>query len=290
MSPEKTGVGGGGHKRNLYKKGVDKKGADEPVGAELLYGLHPVAEALAAGRRRFMEAVVADSRPSRRLEAILGRLEGAGVAVQKRPSAQLSAMVGTDFHQGVVARVSAYPVKFLAAAADLPPPSGRNSFLLLLDGIVDPQNLGALIRTAVCAGVDAVILPRDRAAAPTPAVSRASAGAMEHAHIALVTNMARTIGMLKADGIWIAGLDREGRQSLYDADLTGPLALVVGGEGRGVRPLVLKNCDFLLSIPQRGPIDSLNASAAGAVALYEAFRQRGADAGPLTSKPNTEGI
>ena len=147
----------------------------------------------------------------------------------------------------------------------------------MLDSILDPQNLGGLIRTAVCAGVDAVILPKDRSATPSPAVSKASAGALEHARVIQATNLVRSMALLKEAGIWITGLDRAGDPSIFQSDFNGPVALVVGGEEKGIRPLVKKHCDFLATIPQQGPIDSLNASAAGAVAIYEAFRQRHLD-------------
>jgi 23S rRNA (guanosine2251-2'-O)-methyltransferase len=141
----------------------------------------------------------------------------------------------------------------------------------MLDHIVDPQNLGAVIRTALCVGVDGVILPKDRCASPTPAVSKASAGALEHIRL---TNMVQTIQHCKRAGIWIIGLQKEAAQSIYSGDLTESIAIVLGGEQKGIRPLVQMNCDFMVSIPQRGPVGSLNASAAAAVAMYEAFRQR----------------
>ncbi|UCF91775.1 MAG: 23S rRNA (guanosine(2251)-2'-O)-methyltransferase RlmB [Desulfobacterales bacterium] len=147
-------------------------------------------------------------------------------------------------------------------------------FLLLLDGILDPHNLGAIIRTALCAGVHGVIIPRDRAASPTPAVSKASAGALEHVRLIQVTNLVRTVQALKEKGLWIYGLDRSGEHSIFASDLTGPLALVIGGEQRGIRPLVKKNCDLVVAIPQVGPMNSLNASVAAAVAMFETFRQR----------------
>jgi 23S rRNA (guanosine2251-2'-O)-methyltransferase len=145
---------------------------------------------------------------------------------------------------------------------------------LILDGVVDPQNLGALVRTAVCAGLGAVVLPKDRAARPGPAVSRASAGALEYARVVVVPNIVATIQALKPLGLWIAGLDKNEGKPLFASDLSGPLAIVVGAEGKGIRPLVRRHCDFLVAVPQTGPIDSLNASVAGAVVIYESWRQR----------------
>ena len=151
------------------------------------------------------------------------------------------------------------------------------SFLLIADGIQDPQNLGALLRTALCAGVDAVIIPRNRAAPPTPTVSRTSAGALEHLQLVRATNITDVIKDLKKNNLWIIGTDLSAETSVFNADLNVPLALIIGSEGKGIRPLVKKNCDLLVSIPQRGSLGSLNASAAGAIVMYEVFRQRTPD-------------
>jgi 23S rRNA (guanosine2251-2'-O)-methyltransferase len=150
----------------------------------------------------------------------------------------------------------------------------------VLDGIVDPHNLGAIVRSALCAGVAAVLIPKDRCAGPTPAVSKISAGALEHIRLVQVTNLVRSLAILKSHGRWVAGLDRRAPLSIFSADMRLPLALVIGGEERGLRTLVRKTCDLMVSIPQSGGIDSLNASAAAAVALYEIRRQRGVDSRP----------
>ncbi len=144
----------------------------------------------------------------------------------------------------------------------------------MLDNIQDPQNLGAIIRTALCVGIHGVVVPKDRSASPTPAVSRASAGALEHIRLVRVTNLVQTIKHCKSRGLWVMGLQQNAVQSIYAADLSGSIAIVLGGEQKGIRRLVEKNCDFMVSIPQLGTLNSLNASAAGAVAMYEAFRQR----------------
>ena len=136
------------------------------------------------------------------------------------------------------------------------------------------MNLGALIRTALAVGMMALITPRDRCAPPTPTVSSASAGALEHMTLVQVTNLARALGRLQEKGIWIFGLDHRAELDCFQSDFTGPAALVIGGEGKGIRPLVKKSCDHLVSIPQNGPVTSLNASVAGAVVMYEAYRQR----------------
>jgi 23S rRNA (guanosine2251-2'-O)-methyltransferase len=246
---------------------------------EILYGIHPVTEAIRAGRRKMLTLFLAE-KGSPRLASLTDLAGSAGIPVEKRSAADLNAMAGAGGHQGVAARVGPFPLPDLSApqqVTDLSDLSGGPPFLLLLDSILDPQNLGALLRTAVCAGVDGVILPKNRSAAPSPAVSKASAGALEHARLFQTTNLVRAMEMLKAAGLWITGLDRSGDRSIYRCDFTGPVALVIGGEEKGIRHLVKQHCDFLATIPQAGPIDSLNASAAGAVALYEAFRQRHPD-------------
>ena len=187
---------------------------------------------------------------------------------------QFDKMVGNAFHQGISAKVNPYPftpLNTLIAKTDI---TGEAPFLLLLDHVTDARNMGALVRTAVCAGVTGIITTKDRAAPITATVCQASAGAVEHAQIARVTNMVTTIKALKQSGLWIAGLDKAARQSVFEQNLSGPLAVVIGSEEKGIRPLVKKNCDFLLAIPQQGAVDSLNASVAGGIVMYEIFRQR----------------
>ncbi len=241
---------------------------------EIIYGVHPVYEALAARRRRIYEIYLAKEKNAARFGRILKLAGSRGIAHQILETGDFSGLVGTVRHQGVAARVSPYsPSSF----SDLLPTVRRgngNFFLLMLDNILDPQNLGAVIRTALCAGVDGVVVPKDRSASPTPAVSKASAGALEHLRLSRVTNLVQTIKQCKNSGMWIIGLQRDATQSIYAGDLTGSIALLLGGEQKGLRPLVKNNCDFLLSIPQQGPLDSLNVSAAAAIAMYEAVRQR----------------
>ena len=162
----------------------------------------------------------------------------------------------------------------IADILDRDPPGTGPLFLIILDNVVDPHNLGAIIRSALAVDVDGIIIPKDRAVGPTPAVSKASAGMLEHASLSRVTNIVATIKILKEKGLWLFGLDSAATQSLYDSDLSGAAALIVGGEEKGIRPLVKKNCDVLLSIPQSERVESLNASVAAAVAMYEVFRQR----------------
>lgn len=254
---------------------MGRKDRRTPASArEMLYGYHPVMEALVAGRRT-VETLLLDRRlPSERQGRIVELAAGRNIPVDVRSADDLRKACGSDQHQGVVMAASKLPL------ADLEPLVARirehtdACLLVLLDSIVDPHNLGAIVRSAHCAGADALVIPKDRAVGATPAVSKASAGALEHVQLCQVTNLATTIGWLKGQGVWVAGLAMEGPQTVFQADLDGPLALVVGGEEKGLRPLVRQECDYLVSIPLCGRVDSLNASAAAAVVLYEAYRQR----------------
>jgi 23S rRNA (guanosine2251-2'-O)-methyltransferase len=241
---------------------------------EILYGIHSVLEALRAGRRHFFELYVAKDNVSKRLGKVVDAADVLNVPVKRVNTARLESMTGTDHHQGICAQTSLYPLVGIAEIVGRAEASPAGCFLLLLDNVIDPHNLGALVRTALCAGIDGVVIPKDRSASPTPTVSRASAGALEHISLVRVSNMVNTIKVLKKKGVWIAGLDIAASRSVYLSDLTGSIAVVIGGEEKGIRPLVKNNCDILMSIPQSSRINSLNASVAGAVVVYEAFRQR----------------
>ena len=240
---------------------------------EYLYGVHPVLEALSAYRRRFMEIWITGKYLDQRRSQLVALARKRGVPIRKVSAERLRSQVGPVVHQGIAALVK--PLPFVLLTKVLPPKS--KSFApgiwLLLDNITDPNNLGAIIRTALCAGVKAVIIPKDRSAPPSPAVSKASAGALEHVALCRVVNLAETIKRLKAHGIWVAGLDADAKYNLFNHDLTGPMGLVIGGEEKGIRPRIKKECDFVLSIPQVGAVSSLNASVAAAVVIFEAFRQ-----------------
>ena len=245
--------------------------ADQPT---ILWGFHPVSEALRARRRKFYALYLTSDRKDKRSEALLEMAEAQGASIQIVSMLQLTAMVGHDRHQGIGAKVSGYPLCSLDEILASARAAMKNPFILVLDQIVDPQNLGAIARTAHCAGIHGMVTPKKRSAPPSPAASKASAGALEHMPMAYVTNLANALKRLKSQGLWIAGADHQGAMSVFEADLSGPLAIVIGGEEKGIRPLVKKQCDFTLSIPQTGPIGSLNASVASAVIMYEAFRQR----------------
>ena len=244
------------------------------VKTEILYGFHPVYEALRAGRRAFHEIYILKQTHNRRMEPIRKAAGRQNILLKEASPEELQAIAGDVSHQGVLARVSVYPLVDAANLSVNVLSATRSPFFLLLDHIVDPHNLGAIVRSALCAGVDGVIIPKDRSAFPTPLVSRISAGALEYMRVAQVNNIVRFVKTLKHQDIWIIGLDPNAEQSIYRTDLTGAIGLVVGGEQKGIRALVKRNCDVLISIPQNGPVGSLNASVAGAIAMYEAFRQR----------------
>ena len=241
---------------------------------EIIYGYHPVFEALRAARRKIFEVQIAGDKPSGRLEKVAALAASLNIDVSMVKTSRLNQSTATAQHQGVGAAVSLFPLKNIDHIIDKLGSAHQSQLLVLVDSVLDPQNLGAIIRTAVAVGVDAVVIPKNRSASPTPAVSKASAGALEHVNLARVTNMVTAIKTLKAKGIWIFGLDRAADVSMYSADLAGPVAVVIGGEEKGIRPLVKQHCDSMVSIPQRGLVNSLNASAAAAVVMYEILRQR----------------
>jgi 23S rRNA (guanosine2251-2'-O)-methyltransferase len=239
---------------------------------EVLYGVHPVEEALKAGRRRFDHVLVARERQDERLERLVNLCRQAGVRVRQESREQLTLMAKTAGHQGVVALVRAQ--EFLAIEDLFTAGSGAARLVLALDGVEDPQNLGALLRVADGAGVDGVVLTERRSAPLSSVAVKASAGATEHLRIARVVNLVRALEELKRQNLWIIGLDERGTADYDQFDLTGDCVIVLGREGAGLHDLVRRTCDHLLRIPMAGGVSSLNVSAAGAVVLYEAFRQR----------------
>ncbi len=241
---------------------------------EVLLGPHAVLEALRAGRRDIERIFLSREGPDSRIAEIMSLARGRGVPVKREKRRRLDELAKAVGHQGVVAVVSeaAYEDPFelvarIKAATPLP-------LLVVLDGIQDPQNLGAIIRTGEAAGADGLFIPKHRAVAVTPAVARASAGAVEHLPLARVSGLPAFLTWLKGQGIWILGADPGAARSLYEIDLCVPLALVIGAEHRGLGALVRGRCDLLASIPMRGRLASLNAAASAAVLLFEVQRQR----------------
>jgi 23S rRNA (guanosine2251-2'-O)-methyltransferase len=245
---------------------------------EVLYGVHPVEEALKAGRRRFDQVLVARERHDERLAGLVAECRQAGVAVRQESREALTQLAGTPAHQGVVAMVRGLDFLAIEDLFELPSAvagSARPARLVLaLDGVEDPQNLGALLRVADGAGVDGVVLTERRSAPLSPVAVKASAGAAEHLRIARVVNLVRALEELKKQNLWIIGLDERGTEDYDRFDFSGDCVLVLGREGAGLHDLVRRTCDHLLRIPMAGGVSSLNVSAAGAVVLYEAFRQR----------------
>ncbi len=244
------------------------------MNSTLLWGYHPVFEAMRAGRRKIhsIHLVLEKLRP--RTDKLVRAARDAGITIKGTSSQQLTVMVGHKRHQGICAKVSEYPLSSMDTILERSHIDGTAPFILALDQIVDPQNFGAIARTAHCAGVHGIVVPKKNSAPASAAVSKASAGALEHMHITFVTNLVNALKYLKGKGLWISGADQKGREAVFDADLTGPLVIIVGGEEKGIRSLVKKQCDFTIAVPQAGPIGSLNASAAAGVVLYEAVRQR----------------
>jgi 23S rRNA (guanosine2251-2'-O)-methyltransferase len=244
-------------------------------GREIIYGMNPVLEALRANRRRCHEVYIAQGRREKAAAAIAAECERRSVPLSPVARGEIARISRTDRHQGVAAEVDPFPYSALEGMVGSALSAEGRAFLLVLDGITDPQNLGSIMRTAHLLGAQGVILPRDNSAPVTAAVAKASAGACEYLPVAQVTNLARTIGYLKEKGIWVTGAAAEGEKSLYDCDFKGlNVAIVLGSEGAGMRRLVRESCDYTLYIPMQGKIASYNVSVAGALIMGEVARQR----------------
>jgi 23S rRNA (guanosine2251-2'-O)-methyltransferase len=255
---------------------------------EVLYGLHPVEEAIRSGSRQLDHVSVARERRDERLERLIELCRTAGIRVSLEPKDQLTRLARTDAHQGVLAVVRER--RFLGIEDLLVPKEpGQYQFFLALDGVEDPHNLGALLRTADGAGVDGVILPERRSAPVTATAAKTSAGASEHVRIARVTNLVRALEQMKQKHVWVLGLDERGTPDYTEYDFKTDCVLVLGREGAGLHDLVKKTCDHLLRIPMAGQVSSLNVSVAGAVVMFEAMRQRRQTAtAPAARKPVKE--
>ena len=244
--------------------------------APVAYGIHSVRLLLARHPQRVRRVMIAGGREAGRLAEVRALAQGAGVQVSAADDALLDKLAAGERHQGVVAELvpqAGDPETQLEEALEA---AGDAPLLLVLDGVQDPHNLGACLRSADAAGVAAVIVPRDRAAGLTPVVRKVAAGAAETVPLVAVVNLARTLRELKNRGVWLVGTDDAADRTLYEADLKGPVALVMGSEGEGLRRLTRECCDQLVSIPMAGAVESLNVSVAAGVALFEAVRQRSA--------------
>ena len=240
--------------------------------SEMITGRNAVLEALKSGRQIEKIAVAKGAEGS--VKKICAMARDAGVSVQYMERRDIGRIAGADNHQGVFAVVSDYRYFTADDMIEKAAARGEDPFIIILDGIEDPHNLGAITRSADCAGAHGVMIPKRRSAEVNETVAKTSAGASEYMMCARVTNLKREIDELKAKGLWICACDMGG-EALYGRDLTGPIALVVGGEGRGISRLIRESCDFVVSIPMSGHVNSLNASNAAAVLMYEIVRQRG---------------
>lgn len=239
-----------------------------------LFGINPVLEKLKASPEGVSELLIAAGSQRPVMRTIIGEAKRLGLPVTYLPGRHLDRLADGQRHQGVLAKVESHPyypfAGMLEDVLSLPAPQ----WVLILDGLTDPRNFGALARTAEAVGIRYVIIPKDRSASVTPIVVKASAGAVHHLKICRVPNLRRVIVELKEKGFWIAGLDARGGDTVYDRVYPDRLGVVLGSEGEGIRPLILKECDYVVSIPMRGEIRSLNVGAAGAVFLYELLRQK----------------
>lgn len=239
-----------------------------------LTGIHAVREALEAGSA-FDRIVIAKGRQDTRVEEIVQLARGRGITVRFEDRGQLDRLANTRDHQGVVAMVAARaPATLEDIIANANQSKGQQGLIVLLDGVEDPHNLGAIVRTALAAGAHGVVIPERRAVGLTDTVARASAGALAHLPVAKVTNLARAMEDLKQAGYWLVGLDEAGEKSYTEVDYTTPTGIIMGGEGNGLHELTRKRCDFVVSLPTTGPVKSLNVSVATGVVLFEALRQR----------------
>lgn len=240
---------------------------------ELIAGKHPVLEALRSGRE-INKIWIAEGAQKSMAQPITAEAKKLGIVVQFVDKRKLDSMAAGVAHQGVIAQAAAFAyaeVEDILAAAQA---KNETPFILLLDEIEDPHNLGSILRTAECTGVHGVIIPKRRAAGLTATVLKTSAGAAEHVPVARVTNLAQTIDRLKEAGVWVAGTDVSAKQDVYKTKFDMPLAIVIGNESKGMGRLIKEKCDFLVKLPMLGQLNSLNASVAAGVLMYEVVRQR----------------
>jgi 23S rRNA (guanosine2251-2'-O)-methyltransferase len=245
-----------------------------PKDPNVVFGVNPVLEKLRVAADDILEIIISEGPDRSVLRLIRQEATGLGLRVVTGQRQILDRLTGGQRHQGVIAKVKAYRYLPFEVLLERTTGSSNLEWILILDGLTDPRNFGALLRTAEAVGIHYVVIPKDRSAEVTALAVKASAGAAYHLDIARVTNLRRALVELKGRGFWIVGLDADSRQSIYDTSYPSRLAIVLGSEGKGVRPVILRECDFLVSIPMRGKVASLNVGAAGAVFLYELLRQR----------------
>ncbi len=238
-----------------------------------IHGFHAVAAKLKHDPDAILELHVAAQRGDARARDLLTKAEAAGVRIMPTDTARLDGMAGTSRHQGVVAKID--PRHKVLHLSDILEDLTENALFLVLDGIQDPHNLGACLRVADAAGVHAVVAPKDKAVGINATVAKVASGAAEHVPYIMVTNLARTLREIKEYDIWVVGTDDQAEKSLYQSQVAGPIAWVMGAEGEGMRRLTREHCDELVNIPMAGSVSSLNVSVASGVCLFETVRQRG---------------
>jgi 23S rRNA (guanosine2251-2'-O)-methyltransferase len=241
---------------------------------QIIYGIHPVKEALRSSLLQFQKILIGTQKPGPPLQSIIDSANQRQIPIAFTTKEALKQMAEGGIHQNVVGIIKEAPYSEFEKILSDWKKGGTKALFLILDGIQDPQNFGSLIRTALGCGAHGVIIPKDRAVGVTPAVVRASAGAAAHLPIARVVNISATIEDLKSEGIWVYGAAGEAKDPIYQLDLNSDLAIVIGAEGKGIRPLVKKTCDRLFSIPMKGPVSSFNAAVSAGMILYEVMRQR----------------
>ena len=239
-----------------------------------LFGINPVLEKLKVSPQEILEIAIVGESPRASIRSIEEAAKGQGIPVRYLETQALNRLAESRKHQGVVAQVGSYPYQVFADLLRDCSSSSAPEWVLFLDGVTDPRNFGALLRSAEAAGVRHVVIPKDRSVGVTPSVFKTSAGAVHHMKIFQVPNLRRALQVLKEKGYWVVGLDSNAKESLFGRSYPEKLGVVLGAEGGGIRPLIHQECDFLISIPMRGKISSLNVAVAGGVFFYELLRQR----------------
>ncbi|MEW9123860.1 MAG: 23S rRNA (guanosine(2251)-2'-O)-methyltransferase RlmB [Thermotaleaceae bacterium] len=241
--------------------------------SDRIEGRNPVLEAIKA-EREIDKILIAKGAEQGSIQKIIGMAKDRGIPIQYVERQKLDQMAESHSHQGILAMVAAYDYVEVDEILKKAQKKGEPPFLVILDEITDPHNLGAILRTANAAGVHGIIIPKRRAVGLTAVVAKTSAGAIEYVSVAKVSNLARTIDGLKEKGLWIVGADMDGEKTYYEQDMTGNVVLVIGSEGQGIGRLIKEKCDFIVRIPMKGEMSSLNASIAASLLMYEVMRQK----------------
>lgn len=240
----------------------------------LIFGIHPVLAALRKAPESVLEAWVLEGREDSRMSEVLSLLREAGIKPQKAPRKTLDQMTDGEIHQGIVIKAREQPAKNETDLVNFIRSLDHPPFIIILDDVTDPRNLGAAFRAADAAGCDCLVAPRDKSAGLTGVVRKTACGAAESVPFFQVSNLARALDALKKENVWVVGTSDHAEKLIYETDLTGPLALVMGAEGKGLRRLTIDSCDLLVKLPMKGRVSSLNVSVAAGICLFEALRQR----------------